>query len=181
MKNDTRLLARAALLAALATALMYVSAVIPSARVAVVAIAGLMSCAAVISCGAGWAWGVFAVTAALSLLILPLKSCAVIYAAFLGWYPIAKSFIERRIRSAAAQWTIKLLLFNAALTALLILAKWALLDGGFPENIHGWMIAGAYVVLNAVFFIYDVLITRLAPVYIDRVAGKIFKQGGQKK
>ena len=181
MKTNTRMLARAALLTALATALMYISAVIPSARAAVVAIAGLISLAAVLSCGICWAWGVFAVTACLSLLILPLKSCALLYTAFFGWYPIIKSTIERRIKKNALQWIAKLFLFNSAFAALMFLANSVLMDSGFPENIHGWMIAVAWFVLDVVFLIYDVLITRLVPIYIKRISGKLFRQGGQKQ
>ena len=63
MGNGTKILARAALIAALGCVILYISAVIPTGRIALIAIAGMLTAAAVIHCGTGAAFAVFAVTA----------------------------------------------------------------------------------------------------------------------
>ena len=127
MDRHAKKLTRSALLTALGCALLYVSSVVPSGRVAIVAVSGLLTAAALIHCGIFYSFAVFAITAALSAVIIPVKSCAVLYAVFLGYYPIAKSLFER-LKSRTLEWAAKLVLFNAALTGLWLLGQRVLQD-----------------------------------------------------
>ena len=165
-----KLLARCALLAALGTVLVYLASVLPSGRLALVAVAGLVSAAVVIHCGGKSAAAVFAVSAVLSLLLSPDKGNALLYAAFLGYYPALKSLIEH-LHNRVFCWAVKLVLFNAVFALLWFLAQ-SLLLGGMEVKLPLWLLwPGA----NVVFVLYDVGLSRLIGVYIRRFAGKIGK------
>jgi hypothetical protein len=171
MDRHAKKLTRSALLTALGCALLYVSSVVPSGRVAIVAVSGLLTAAALIHCGIFYSFAVFAITAALSAVIIPVKSCAVLYAVFLGYYPIAKSLFER-LKSRTLEWAAKLVLFNAALTGLWLLGQRVLLQGDMPDLFEKY-IALAYILMNVVFIIYDFGISKLIAFYIIRVSKHI--------
>ncbi|HHU23155.1 MAG TPA: hypothetical protein GXZ52_07070 [Clostridiales bacterium] len=171
MNRPTRRLTRSALLAALGCALLYISAVIPSGRIALVAVSGLLTAAALIHCGIFHSIAVFATTAVLSAAIIPLKSCAVLYAVFLGYYPIAKSLFER-LKSRVLEWVCKLALFNGALTCLWILGRSVFLPGEVPGFFEKYIIL-AYILMNLVFIVYDLGISKLISFYIIRISKHI--------
>ncbi|MGI5935261.1 MAG: hypothetical protein ACOX7I_00405 [Oscillospiraceae bacterium] len=171
MDKSTRRLTRSALLTALGCALLYVSSVVPSGRIAIVAVSGLLTAVALIHCGIYHSVAVFAITAALSAVIIPLKSCAILYAVFLGYYPIAKSLFER-LKSRALEWVAKLALFNAALTGLWILGQSVFLPGEIPDFFEKYLFL-AYILMNAAFVIYDLGISKLIAFYIIRVSKHI--------
>ncbi len=170
MKANTRALTRSAVSAALAVVLLYLGAIVPSGRLALTAIAGLATLFVMLDCGGKWALGVFTVSALLALLLSPVKASAVLYAAFLGYYPALKTLIER-VRRPAAQWGIKLVLFNAVLLALYLLTHAILTDtlSELPSSLPMWLI---WIGLNAVFLAYDIGLKGLIRVYVRRIAGK---------
>ncbi len=167
MKEGTKILSRAALLTALGAALLYVAAILPTGQLAVVAVAGLLTAAALIHCGLGWSVGVFVATALLGFLIAPQKVCPLLYAAFLGYYPIAKSLLER-IRNLAVCWVGKLVLFNVVFCLLWLLAREMI----FTElDISGaWIWPVTELLATAVFVVYDIGISRGLSYYISRIS-----------
>ncbi len=170
MKANTRALTRSAVSAALAVVLLYLGAVMPSGRLALTAVAGLAALFVMLDCGGKWSLGVFIVSALLALLLAPVKGSAVLYAAFLGYYPALKTLIER-VRRPAAQWGIKLVLFNAVLLALYLLTHAILTDtlSELPSSLPTWLI---WIGMNAVFLAYDVGLKGLIRVYIRHFSGK---------
>ena len=170
MGVHTKRLARCAVLTALGTVLVYLASMLPSGRLALVAVAGLVGAAAVIHCGGKAAAGVFVVSALLSFLLSPDKGNALMYAAFLGYYPALKSLIER-LRSLVAVWAVKLVLANGVFALLWFLARAVLLDGT-EIQLPLWLF---WIGLNVVFVIYDIGLSRLIYVYVRRFAGKMGK------
>lgn len=170
MKAETRKLTRSALLAAAATVLVYISAYLPTGALALAAVAGLTGVLAVIHCGGKYACGVFAVSAALGLLLSPVRSGAALYALFLGYYPALKSLLER-LHSLVLCWGAKLLIFNAASAAVFLLL-WGVLTGGMTPEIPVWAL---WIAGNAVFIVYDIGLSRLIQVYIRNISGKMKK------
>ena len=169
MSTSVKTLARCALFTALGVALNYLASVLPVASLAVVAVAGLLTAATVIHAGLPRAFAVFAVTAALSLLLAGDKSAPLLYAAFLGYYPALKSFLERRLRPHLLCWAVKLLLFNAAFAALYLLASQILLSQ-LNTRLPWLAIQGLG---NLVFVIYDIGLSRLIGFYIRRISTHI--------
>lgn len=168
MKTRSGALARSALLAAVATVLICLCAVLPSGRVALTAIAGLCGMLALVHCGGKWAAAVYVVSAALSLLLAGDKGNALLYTCFLGYYPALKSLLER-IHSKTWSWIAKFALFNAVLALLWFAARAVLMadmDKMLPVPLL-WL--GA----NFIFFVYDIGLSRLIYVYIRNFAGKM--------
>ena len=165
MSNSVKKLTRSALLAALGLVLMYLAAVIPTAKLAMVAISGLVTAAARINCGISYSIGVFIVTAVLSLALLPMKSVAVLYTAFFGYYPIVKSALEQ-IRNLAISWVLKLVLFNLVFALLWLFASELMAE--VLTMPHMWAIAQA--VGTVVFILYDLCVSQLIVYYIRRIS-----------
>lgn len=166
MSKSVRILTRCALLTALGVVLNYLSSVLPAASIAIVAVAGLLTAAAVIHAGLLYAFAVFFVTAALSLLLTPDKSGALLYTVFLGYYPALKSLLERKVRPAVPCWIIKLLLFNGIFALIGALGAGILFPGS--GTAAPWIVIQG--VGNIVFVVYDIGLSRLISFYIRRVS-----------
>ena len=106
-----------AMLTALALVFLVLSAVVPTMRLALVAISGLVTAAAIIESGVAAGITVFIATSVLGFIISPLRGNVLVYCLFFGYYPILKGFIER-LRPIYLEWILKLILFNISLTAL---------------------------------------------------------------
>lgn len=90
-----------AILGALAVVVVYIAAVAPTGRWGIVAAAGLLPAAAVISVGLKAGFLCWAGASALSFLLSPDKFCAVLFAALFGLYPMVKSLTEGLRKKAA--------------------------------------------------------------------------------
>lgn len=154
-----------AVFTALAVVFLYLSCAFPTGQLGFIALASLCGVSAVIEAGAGGGAALFVMTAALGFLILPNKMNAVVYACFFGWYPIMKLYAER-IGSVPLQWIVKLALFNAALTVLLLVFKvvFFTFDASTPI---------VYLIMNAVFIVFDIGVTRVIGYYYKKIAPKM--------
>lgn len=170
MASQVKKLTRASLSACAAVVILYISAILPTGRLALTAVAGLAIMLAVVNCGAWYALGAFAVSAVLGFLISPLKSCAAAFSLFLGWYPIVKSIAER-IRRRALEWLVKLIAFNAALAVAMCFFR-ILLAEGFDIFNSGWPAAALWFGANVVFVIYDFGLTQIIQFYLNRFIKK---------
>lgn len=160
----TRSVARAAMLTALGCALLYVSALVPTGRLALIAVAGLVTAFSLLTLGPKWSLCVYLAVTALSLIILPLKAPAVLFAVFFGYYPLAKSFFERR-KSRAFCYILKFLLINAVFLLIYFLAG-EIISEAF--DFSSWMFPVALLAVNAAFFLYDLCISKLVFMYLKR-------------
>ena len=84
-----------AVLAAVSLILLYLSTLLPTGRMGIVALAGLTPAAAVVSSGVGAGVLCYAGTGILALILLPDKGGALLYLLFFGLYPIVKYAVER--------------------------------------------------------------------------------------
>lgn len=157
------------MLTALGAAIMYISNLLPTGRLAAIAIAGLFSAAAVVHCGTAHGFGVFAATALLSAIIVPDKGNVLMYAAFLGYYPVLKSVIER-MKGIPAVWAAKLALFNVVFAILWLTAR-EILMADFSGMDYAWIVI--QLAANIVFVLYDRGLSGLIWYYITKVSTKI--------
>ena len=157
-KNTAAKVAYPAILGALAVILVYLASIAPTGRWGVVARAGLLPAAAVISVGlkAGF----------LSLLLAPDKFCALLFAALFGLYPMVKSLAEKP-RKRFLEYAVKLLFFNGAFTGLYLTMMEAL-AASLPAAL-GDSLWALYPAANVVFVLYDYGFSQLIAVYISRV------------
>lgn len=155
-------------IAALSLVLMLISAVIPFLTYVLPALAGMILMIMVIEIGRKWAAVAYVAVSILSLLILTDKETAVMYAAFFGYYPIAKSIIEEKL-SHVMEIIAKFALFNAA-----VLAAYGLLIFVFKIPIEGlddfgkWTIPILLIAANVVFYLFDFTLSRLVTIYLIR-------------
>ena len=160
-RNQTRKLTVCSMLAALGVVLLWLGSIVEVVDISMAVIASLLCVFAVIEYGKGAPWMVFAVTAILSLILVPQKTPAVMYAVFFGYYPILKEKIERLPRLSA--WLIKEAVFNVALVLMLFLSR-ALLFGTQAQT--DLLYLAVALLAELVFPIYDIALTRLISLYV---------------
>lgn len=166
MRNKTRALTRAALLAGLSFVLLLLGAVLPSGRLALTACAGVLTALVVLQSGLAYAVGTFLCAGILGILLLPQKIPGILYLAFLGYYPIIKSLAER-LRRRWLEWGLKLGVFNGAFLFLWLVARGFLAPGiviSMPLLLLG---------ANIVFVVYDRGLSGLIYYYIVHISKQI--------
>ena len=179
MKKTSRI-ALGGMMAALSIVVMMLTGVIPMAEFALPAIAGLFLVPIVVEIGWGAAWLTYGAVSILSILIAPNKECALYYILFLGCYPLIKSLLETR-KNRVLEWVLKIVVFNILAGITVALAVWLFQFPGYEEIMQesGWILAAGWVMLNAVFIVYDIAMTRLISGYIQwfrpKYIWKIFK------
>lgn len=172
MKNTVKI-AFCALMAALGTAFMWLS-YFPYFTYAVPAIAGLVTLIVFIEIGDRWAWGTFIVTAILALLFAE-PEAKLMYVLFLGYYPILKAYIEK-LKSRVAQYALKFAVFNIAVAVIYgLLAKIFGIYMADIEAATAFFIIGLILLANFTFYLYDIVLVRVANVYLFRLHRKIKK------
>lgn len=153
------------MLAALQLVLMYMGSVMPSWKLALTALAGIINAAVLIECGAVSSVLSFAVVGVLGAVMLPQKSIALLYIVFFGYYPLIKSLAERT-KSRIVEWSVKVVVFNFACVIC-----WAALRFGFITDIAlpDITLVLLWLGLNAVFVIYDMGLSKLIMLYVQRI------------
>jgi hypothetical protein len=127
MSTGTKRVAFTAMLCALSVIVLYLSSILPTLRLALIAIAGILPAAAVIRFGLPSGFILYAAVSILAAILLPSKGSAILYIFIFGHYPMIKNLIER-LRRLWLEWVLKLALFNILLTALILLFSAAVLD-----------------------------------------------------
>lgn len=159
-------------LSALSVLILYLGAIIEVLDLSVSAIASLVVVLIVIEMGYSYAWLTYIAVSILSMIVLPQKLAAIFFAAFMGFYPIVKSYIEK-MRSIALRWAIKILTANIALVIFFFAIKIFV-----PEELEtDLMMWTLYIMALVAFVLYDIAISKLITAYFykfrDRL--KIYK------
>ena len=157
----TRRLAVSAVISALGVVLLFVGSLFQVLDLSMAAIVSLFTVFAVIEIRGSYPFLIYAVTSVLSLLLLPVKTPALVYALFAGYYPILKGVFERHLGRAAA-WALKLaVFFIGAAAAAFVAMKVLMVDVSL-------LLANWWVLLLSipVFVLYDVGLTRLITAYV---------------
>ena len=143
-------------MAAGSTALLWLACVAPSGRTGLIACAGLFPAAVTLYAGRPAGYLCWAAASVLGLVLLPDKGVALLFAAFLGIYPVVKGRLET-LERRALEWGVKLSWFELTLTLF-----WFVLEDlfGFPEWLAGRTLL-AYALGSLVFVAYDVGLSRL--------------------
>ena len=156
-----------AMLVALGTVLFWLAGMIEMLDLTVAAIVALFVFFAHRELPRGYAYMIYAATALLSLLLMPAKFSPMVYAVFVGWYPIAKYHLDHLPRLLS--WVLKLLIFNVILVALLVAS---VVFFGLPNE--GTVI---YLITlaagNLSFVLYDLLLNRLLILYAARLRARV--------
>ncbi len=164
-RASTKKLTVCAMLSALGVVLLYIGSLIEVVDISMAVIASMLCIIAVIEYNdsSKAAWMIFGVTAVLSLLLLPNKTPAAFYTLFFGFYPILKEKLERLKK--VLSWVLKEIVFNVCLV-LMALVSIFLFTVGENDLINPITVAIMAVLLEAVFILYDIALTRLITFYI---------------
>ena len=174
--QKTKKMTVSAMLSALGVALLLISGLIETLDLSMAALASFFCIFAVIELGGSYPWLIFAVTGVLSLIIMPQNTGGWFYILFFGYYPILKEKIERMKMPIA--WAIKLVIVNVAMIICIILASFIFYGGNMisaiiglfgAENFGKYAVIIVYLLLNVVFVVYDVALTRLISYYMFRL------------
>lgn len=164
-RDKTRRIAVSSVLSALGVVMLYLGSMVEVLDISMAVIASLICVFAVIEYGKGYPWLIFTVTALLSLLLLPNKTPAAMYAVFFGFYPIIKEKLERLPR--ALSWVLKEVIFNVAFAVIALLTVFLFtvgeIDVGLPY------IIGIVFLGELTFVLYDIAMTRLISLYIYKL------------
>ena len=169
MSGQARALARSSLAAAAGVTALYLGSLLPAARISVLCLAAIGVAFVRMSCSARWAFGCFAVTGLLSLLLLPEKTLALLYVLLPGYYPILKLRAER-YGSVWVRWAIKLAVFHAAAAAAVGLAQ---IFAPLGSLVSGVSVLIIWIGALAVFLVYDYVLGLLILYYLRSIAGRI--------
>ena len=157
-----------AILSALTVICLTVSGTLPTGQLAFAAVSSLFAAAAVIELGIVPGCAVYLVSSVLSLVLAGDKTPAFFYLLFFGYYPAVKLLTDR-LQRGVLRWGAKLLVLNAAATAVLFLLGTAAPD----LSLVGGSRIIAYVAANILLVPYDLGISRLAELYILKLSPKI--------
>ncbi len=146
--------------------------IFPFATYALPPLAGAFLIPIVIECGKRWALCAYAAVSLVALLIVPDMEAKMLFIVLFGYYPIVKAMVESR-KSRAAEWLLKLLIFNVTAVLGYSVLSWI----GF--SLDAFRIEGVALPLsvflllfllagNVIFIIYDIGLTRFLPLYFFR-------------
>lgn len=157
MKN-TKKLTFSAVLSALAVAIMYIGAMLEVLDLSTAALASICVMLILTELGAKYAFLSYACISVLSFLLLPTKYAAIMFIGFLGFYPMAKSFFERKFRGWRCL-VLKFLLLNVCIFAMLLVVRYVMTEAL-------WFEIMVLVLANIVFVVYDYALTTLLRAYV---------------
>ncbi len=162
-----------AVMAALATVIMLIS-YFPYLTYAVPAFAGMFIMLVVIELDCKWAVLSYLSSAVLTFLFAEMES-KLMFIGFFGFYPIVKCIIEK-INKPIIEWIIKVIVFNACvITVYKLVAKLVVFsfeDMGLFAKYSELILL---ILANIVFVFYDVAVSRVASLYIEKLHFRISK------
>lgn len=159
------------IVAALSVVLMMMT-FIPSMTFVLPAAAGVLLMLMVIEVNKSWAFMVFVAVSLISVFVVPDRMAAVMYILFFGYYPVLKALMESKL-PRVLEVILKFAVFNAAIIAAYYLLTfvmgtpvlefdfWA--ERGLPVVA---LVAIVLVIANAVFFVYDLALSKLVEAYL---------------
>ncbi len=157
-QNSTRKLTLASIFTAMAVMLMIASSILPIGVGILFIIGSAMMCAIVCECGVRYALVGFTASAILTFILAPDKSIPLMYAAFTGWYPIVKLYIEK-LRNIKKEFALKV--FVGAVVAVIsyFLAKLI----GMPFEWY-WIFIIAVAAVG-----YDFILSLMIQIYYEKI------------
>ncbi len=181
VSRKTKQLTLSAVLAAMGVVLLSLGSVIEVLDLSTAALASFFCIFAVIELGRGYSSMIYAVTGILAIVLMPQGLGGWLYILFFGYYPIAKEMLERLVRPLA--FLLKFLIFNAAVTVYAVICyflffgeleallnEFSTLFGGM--ELGALLIIAIYAILNVVFVVYDIALTKLITLYLFKLRKK---------
>ena len=171
----TRKLAISAVMTALSTICLCASILLPTGRVTFLILSSFCILITTAECGTRFGTLSYIDTGLIGFLFMPLKLQLLLYAAFLGYYPIVKSYIEQ-VENQKIEWLIKIAFFSAVLVIVYFVVQYALMPNIDMGVLASYALSHLPVIVlfaEAAFVIYDILLSMLASYYIRVIQPKM--------
>ncbi|MFR2991646.1 MAG: hypothetical protein ACLTLL_08510 [Acutalibacteraceae bacterium] len=111
----------------------------------------------------------------LSLIVVPNKETAIIYAVFFGYYPVLKAVLESKT-PRAVEYIIKVLTFAGVMTlSYFLMIKFMGIDPDLPDFLGKWAIPAIAILGIVTFLLYDYALSKLITFYCLRLSSKLRK------
>lgn len=176
MRTNSRRIALCGMMVGLGALAMLLGGVIPVMTFCSPAIAALTLLPVLAEYGSKWALAAYAAIAALGLMLSPDKESGLLFA-FLGYYPVAKVYLDR-IPKKPLRVGAKLLLFNIAAGLMLLAVAYVFnmtqVMAEYAEMSTA-MLAVFAVVANVTLLLYDRMLTIAMALYHKRLRKWVVK------
>lgn len=174
MKKLSFQIAFGGIASALCVLLMFSAAVLPFMTYVFPMLSGLLIYAVSIECGKKTGLAAYISVSALLLILSPEKESAFMFAFFFGYYPILSVALDR-LRSHAARWAIRLLVFNLSMVLSYFILMKVLVAVDSEEFTKASSIA-LLLMGNVVLLFYEKMFRALANKYVKVYRKKLFKR-----
>jgi hypothetical protein len=119
---------------------------------------------------------IFAVSALLSNILLPLRTCPMYFLFFFGYYPVMRGFLHGKIKSRLFAFLVLALIYNAVMLFLFTVFKTVF--GMANEPVYMFILL--FICANLFFFSFDLLTDRIMIIYNHKIK-KLFDKTSNKK
>lgn len=158
--SRTKRITLSAIFTAVGVVILYLGCFFQTIDLSVCAIASLVIVMATIELGMKTAFAIYVATSALSLMLLPAKYIAAMYAVFVGCYPLLKNLFERLPKIVS--WILKIAVTNLALGILFLLSAYVFNLG---DKVTVTIVVLTVALANAAIVLFDILLDRLIILY----------------
>ena len=163
VRLKTKYLTVSAMLAALSVVILMLGSLVEVLDITTAVAASVLCIYAVIEMGGFYPWMIWLTTSILSFLLLPMKTPAIFYALFAGFYPILKEKLEKLKNPIS--WVLKFVVFHVCLAGMAGLL-WVFIPTLFVTEGMWWLPVAIYLLSLVCFTIYDIALTRLITLYL---------------
>ena len=126
--------------------------------------------------GCKWAAATYLTVSLISVFIIADKEAAVFYTMFFGFYPILCFILNKKVANKVIRTVIKFCSFNVSCLISFAICMFVLALDMSDIIGDGMLFTAVFAVLmNILFFVYDMLITRLQQLYIKKLQKKFRK------
>ena len=164
------------IISSLAVVIMLSTYLSPFLVYAAPAFSGLLLLLIINELGLKWAAGTYVTVSLISAFIIADKEAAVFYAMFFGFYPIIGFVLNKKIRSVIIRTILKFASFNLSCLISFAVCMYVLsldMSDIIGDGIVFTVIFA--VLMNILFFVYDILIIRLQELYKKKLQKKFRK------
>lgn len=172
MKGKALYISRGGILTTLGFMLIYISTVIPTSRLSVLALTSIIVPIAILTTNIKTSLTIYFATSAISLIFLGLRGNVLLYVLLFGIYGLIKLFIEK-LKKLPLEIFLKLAYFNCVLLVL-----W--LSIGLFTDVTGiklpdipYVVPITYIVLQVIFIIFDYALTQGINYFLNKIYNKI--------
>ena len=178
MRRLSKKVAVCGVICSLGVVVILLGGLFPFLEFTVPAIAGVLLILLITEYGYKWALFSYVIISLLSLIVAAFRMESVLlFIAFFGYYPILKSKLET-LKSRVLQMIFKYICFNFAVISFYALTYYIFKLSFIIEqfkDISKIMLPVLLIMANVTFLFYDIVISRLTYIYVQRVRKNIYK------